>query len=131
MLAATYCAEKVERMGDLAAHIADAARFDHHGHTVPTELEPTFADLGQVTASMADRLAELITAPAAGAFAELENTDCHVDQLHAGLLATTLDLASPARQWLVLPQKETTDHYESPFSVTASVITPLLGSPAP
>jgi phosphate transport system protein len=88
VLAATYCAEKVERMGDLAAHIADAARFDHPEHTVPTELEETFADLGQVTASMADRLAELITVPAAGAFAELEDVDNHVDQMHAGLLAT-------------------------------------------
>jgi phosphate transport system protein len=88
VLAATYCAEKVERMGDLAAHIADAARFAHPEHAVPAELEETFADLGQVTASMADRLAELITAPAAGAFAELENVDSRVDQMHAGVLAT-------------------------------------------
>jgi phosphate transport system protein len=67
VLAAAYCAEKVERMGDLAAHPA---------HAVPAELEATFADLGQIAASMADRLAEL------------ETTDCQVDQLHAGLLTT-------------------------------------------
>ncbi|MEV6602839.1 hypothetical protein [Kutzneria sp. NPDC051319] len=42
----------------------------------------------EVTAGMADRLAELIVAPAAGAFAELENTGSSVEQMHAGLLAT-------------------------------------------
>lgn len=88
VLAAIYCADKIERMGDLAAHIADTARFTHPEPAVPTELEPVFADLGQVTANMADRLADLITAPAAGAFAELEHTDCRVDQAHAAVLAT-------------------------------------------
>lgn len=88
VLAATYCAQKVERMGDLAAHVADTARFNHPEHAVPAELESTFATLGEITASMADRLAELITAPAAGAFAELEQVDTQVDQVHAGLMAT-------------------------------------------
>ena len=88
VLAATYCAAKVERMGDLAAHIADTARFNHPAHAVPAELETDFAALGDIAASMADRLAELIAAPAAGAFAELESTDSSVDQMHARLLAT-------------------------------------------
>jgi phosphate transport system protein len=79
VLASTYCAEKVERMGDLAA------RFAHPSHAVLAELESTFADLGQVTAGMADRLTEMVTAPAAGAFAELEATDHRVDQVHATL----------------------------------------------
>lgn len=35
VLAATYCAEKIERMGDLAAHIADAARFEHPSTPYP------------------------------------------------------------------------------------------------
>ncbi len=88
VLAATYCAEKIERMGDLAAHIADAARFAHPGHAVPAELADTFAKLGEVTANMADRLAELITVPTAGAFAELDAIDSEVDRMHAGVLAT-------------------------------------------
>lgn len=87
VLAATYCAEKIERMGDLAAHIADNARFAHPDHAVPDELAHTFAELGEITAGMADRLAALITAPVAGAFAELENVDSRVDRLHADVLA--------------------------------------------
>jgi phosphate transport system protein len=87
VLAAIYCAEKVERMGDLAAHIADTARFHHPDHAVPAELESSFASLGEITASMADRLAELIVAPPAGAFAELKAVDNKVGQMHAVLMA--------------------------------------------
>lgn len=87
VLAAAYCAEKIERMGDLAAHIADSARFAHPDHAAPAELCDTVARRGDIAASMADRLATFITAPAAGAFAELEGVDMDVDQLHAGMLA--------------------------------------------
>ncbi|MFJ9782917.1 phosphate signaling complex protein PhoU [Amycolatopsis sp. NPDC101161] len=85
-LAAVYCAEKIERMGDLAAHIADTARFGHPDRVVPAELEATFAELGDVAAGMADRLAERITGDATGAYAELHETDNTIDSLHAGVL---------------------------------------------
>jgi phosphate transport system protein len=42
-----YCAEKIERMGDLAAHIADTARFTHPEHAVPAEFEGTFTELDE------------------------------------------------------------------------------------
>jgi len=87
VLAATYCAQKIERMGDLAAHIADTARFTHPAHAVPAELADVFAELGGVAAGMADRLAALVVAPVAGAFAELEEIDHRVDRLHAAVLA--------------------------------------------
>jgi phosphate transport system protein len=88
VLAATYCAEKIERMGDLAAHIADSARFAHPHHLVPAELVASFTELGQITTGMANRLVKLVTAPAAGTFTELESIDSSVDRLHADVLAT-------------------------------------------
>jgi phosphate transport system protein len=88
ILAAVYCADKIERMGDLAAHIAGTARFTHPEPAVPTELEAIFAELGTVAASMADRIAELIDDAAAGSFAELQHTDHTVDTLHAQVMAT-------------------------------------------
>src|ERR1700754_3441133 len=39
VLTALYCTNKLERMGDLAAHIADAARLAHPARLVPAELE--------------------------------------------------------------------------------------------
>ncbi|HEV7974825.1 phosphate signaling complex PhoU family protein [Amycolatopsis sp.] len=88
ILGAVYCAEKIERMGDLAAHIANAARFTHPVHTVPAEFEDVFTELGEISASMADRVGELIKGGAAGAFAELDMTDHAVDTLHARVLTT-------------------------------------------
>jgi phosphate transport system protein len=87
VLAVVYCAKKVERMGDLAAHVADTARFNHPDHVVPAEVEDGFAELGRITADMADRVGALV-ATARGGFAELDHADQHVDALHAGLLAT-------------------------------------------
>lgn len=87
VLTAVYCAEKIERMGDLAAHIADTARFTHPAHTVPAELTEKFAALGEITAGMADRVSALVVDPVEGAFEELARTDATVDALHAEILA--------------------------------------------
>jgi phosphate transport system protein len=74
-------------MGDLAAHVADTARFAHPNHLVPADLVPEFTELGAITAGMADRLAVLVTVRESGAFAELERIDSTVDRLHATVLA--------------------------------------------
>lgn len=87
ILAAVYCAEKVERMGDLAAHVADTARFSHPEHAVPPEFEAMFGEMGGVAAGMAERVGELIEGEAGNAFAELDETDQAVDALHARILA--------------------------------------------
>jgi phosphate transport system protein len=88
VLTAVYCAEKIERMGDLAAHVADAARFAHPEHAIPAELADQFAELGEITAGMADRVSALVVEPAEGAFEELERIDGTVDDRHAQVLAT-------------------------------------------
>jgi len=86
VLSAVYCADRIERMGDLAEHIASAARRVHPAHAVPPELRDTFAELGKITAGMADELVVLITAPRPGSYRELDETDHLVDDLHAEVL---------------------------------------------
>jgi phosphate transport system protein len=86
VLAAVYCAEKIERMGDLAAHIADATRFAHPARAVPAELEVSFAEMGAIAADMADRVGELVMTEAGGGFAELDQADHAMDALHARVL---------------------------------------------
>jgi phosphate transport system protein len=88
ILAAIYSAEKIERMGDLAAHVADTARFSHPDHAVPADLNDAFTELGRIAAGMADRLGQLIDQPGVDGFAELNETDHAVDALHAQVLAT-------------------------------------------
>ncbi|MEU4674512.1 phosphate signaling complex protein PhoU [Amycolatopsis sp. NPDC023774] len=86
ILAAIYCAERLERMGDLAAHIAGIARFAHPAHAVPTELVYAFAEMGDAAVGMADRLAELIASKCACGFADLADTDQTIDTVHARVL---------------------------------------------
>jgi phosphate transport system protein len=88
ILGAVYCAQKIERMGDLAAHIADTARFTHPDHAVPAELEDVFTELGEIASGMADRVGEMILGDAQGGYAELDETDHSVDALHSRVLSS-------------------------------------------
>ncbi|MPZ81576.1 MAG: phosphate signaling complex protein PhoU [Actinophytocola sp.] len=87
VLSAVYCTNKIERMGDLAAHVADHVRLTHPDAPVPAELADAFAELGRITVAMAERLVELVRHPDACGFAELNETDQKVDALHAGVMA--------------------------------------------
>jgi phosphate transport system protein len=86
VLAAIYCAEKIERMGDLAEHIASTTCRAHPEPAVPDQLRASFTTLGEVCADMADRLVEHVARPRQGAFAELDEIDHQVDDLHASVL---------------------------------------------
>jgi phosphate transport system protein len=88
VLSAIYCAEKFERMGDLAEHIASATCRVHPEPVVPDSLREVFARLGKVTTNMAMELVSHVTEPRPGSFAELNNTDHEVDELHAEVLKT-------------------------------------------
>src|SRR5262245_48801348 len=83
-----YCAEKLERMNELAALVADTARYAHPAHAIPPELERIFTELGAVTAWMADRLAAAIRSSLIGGFAELRDTEHTVAALHTEVLTT-------------------------------------------
>jgi phosphate transport system protein len=87
VLTAVHCADKIERMGDLAAHVADTARIAHPGCVVPAELTGAFTDLGTIAAGMADRLVDLVGQPGSGGYAELDETDQSVDAIHAEIMA--------------------------------------------
>lgn len=88
VVAAVYCVEKAERMGDLAAHVADTTRFSHPGRIVPPELTEAFTELGQLTTGMADQVALLVADPVEGGYERMRDTDHRVDELHAGVLAS-------------------------------------------
>lgn len=86
VLSVIYCADKIERMGDLAEHVARTTCRAHPSPVVPPELRDTFAELGRITASMADALVAHIASPHPGSFQELNATDQRVDDLHARVL---------------------------------------------
>jgi phosphate transport system protein len=88
ILAVLYCAAKLERMGDLAAHIADIVRFSHPEPAVPAEWRYTVTTLGELTVGMAEDLHALITGAATDGSAKINTTDDAVDALCARLMAT-------------------------------------------
>jgi phosphate transport system protein len=88
VLSSIYCAEKIERMGDLAEHVASAMCRLHPEPVVPDELRETFGELGMICADMAARLVDHVEKPRPGSFAELDEIDHRVDDLHAHVLRT-------------------------------------------
>ncbi|TWF95421.1 phosphate transport system protein [Saccharopolyspora dendranthemae] len=87
VMATLICAVKIERMGDLAAHLADLVRRRHPEPVVPDALVETVDTLGELTVTMADRLHDLITGEAARGFTEMDDADDSVDALCARLMS--------------------------------------------
>ena len=91
IIAAIHCAERIERMGDLARHVAEQSTRMHPDHAVPESLRESFAELGKLTGHMAGDLAELIAGedPRTGtarAFERMVAADEAIDQVHARLM---------------------------------------------
>ncbi len=88
ILAVVYCAANIERMGDLATHIAKIVRFTHPDQPVPAELRDTFSELGQRTVAMAEHVRDLIAGAATHGFDDLNRHEDVVDTLCANVMTT-------------------------------------------
>ena len=75
----------LERMGDLAVHVAKLARMRFPEHAVPQELRPIFLEAGHVAESLITKTATVIAKLDVEAAAALEAEDDLMDQLHRQL----------------------------------------------
>ncbi|RRO18625.1 phosphate signaling complex protein PhoU [Saccharopolyspora rhizosphaerae] len=107
ILAVLYCGVKVERMGDLAAHVANLVRHSHPEPAVPDEFTDTVRSLGELTVTMTDRLQDVIRGSDPASFAAMNDTDDSVDAL-----CTRLGTAVRSEDW--------------PHGVTAAINVALL-----
>jgi phosphate transport system protein len=80
-------AEKIERMGDLACHVAQIARRRHPECAVPPTLVVEFARLGRLAALTALQVRDDIREPVGGHFAEQDLRDDRIDALYREILA--------------------------------------------
>ena len=94
VLAVLYCGVKVERMGDLAAHVAGLVRYSHPDPLVHDEVADTVGALGEVTVTMARSLQALIRGSGPTDSAWLSGTDDEVDAL-----SSRLDAAVRSESW--------------------------------
>src|SRR5436190_3651956 len=60
VLAVIHAAESLERMGDLALHVAKTARRRHPQPAVPESVRPYFAEMGEVAVKLARRTEQII-----------------------------------------------------------------------
>jgi phosphate transport system protein len=81
----------LERMGDLAQHIAKVARMRYPVSAVPPELQGTIREMGQVAGQIIAKAGAVIATQDAGTAIELESDDDVMDALHRRLFAALLD----------------------------------------
>jgi phosphate transport system protein len=80
----------LERMGDLAHHIAKQARMRYPNKCVPAELVSVISDMGSTTDRLLDKLSSVMEHRDANRALELEKDDDILDDLHRKLIAILL-----------------------------------------
>lgn len=84
-------AQSLERMGDLAVHVARSARMRYPRKAVPKKLRFTVEQMGSIADSISRKTAKVIkNGDVQGAF-KLAEIDDDMDELHRALFAAILD----------------------------------------
>jgi len=81
----------LERMGDLAHHIAKQARMRYPNIAVPAELVPIITDMGRVASQLIEKLSVVMEHRDIVRALEIESDDDEMDKLHRTLISTLLD----------------------------------------
>jgi phosphate transport system protein len=85
VLTALHVAADLERMGDLADHVAKTALRRHPAVAVPDSLADTFQQMGNVADRIAKKITTAISTADIVAASQLDRDDDEMDQLHRGL----------------------------------------------
>jgi phosphate transport system protein len=93
VITALHVASDIERMGDLAEHIAEIAQRRHPAIAVPEELRPVIREMAEVADRIAAKSVAVLSTADAERAAELERDDDQMDDLHRQLLAFMLGAA--------------------------------------
>jgi phosphate transport system protein len=90
VVSALHIAGDIERMGDLADHVARTARRRHPAKAVPQELVGVFRQMGNVADRLAGEMTSVLSSPDAARAAHLEQADDDMDTLHRQLFEALL-----------------------------------------
>jgi len=80
----------LERMGDLAHHVAKQARMRYPNSAVPEELVPTITAMGLVADKLVDKLSSVMEHRDTVRALEIETDDDEMDKLHRDLISVLL-----------------------------------------
>ena len=91
MITALHVAADLERMGDLAEHVAKTALRRHPSPAVPAELRPVFTRDGRRSPTgWPSKIGTVLANPDADLAAELDRDDDAMDDLHKSLFGVLL-----------------------------------------
>ncbi|WIB32507.1 phosphate signaling complex protein PhoU [Curtobacterium sp. MCSS17_005] len=85
VVTALRVSSSLERMGDMAEHIAQLARQRFPEKVVPKGLRSTFKEMGRHDVAMAQKLTRLLATEDIALSAEIRDEDDAVDELHASV----------------------------------------------
>ena len=91
LMSAIRMGSSLERMGDLANHIAKQARMRYPNSAVPPELSLTIQEMGNVCGQIVDKVSLVLQNRDAEKALEIEKDDDAMDILHRKIIATLLD----------------------------------------
>ena len=91
VITALHISADLERMGDLAEHVAKTAQRRHPSPAVPAELRPVFRRMADAADHMAGKITSVLANPSADVAAELERDDDKMDQLERDLFQILLN----------------------------------------
>lgn len=90
VVSALRISASLERMGDMAEHIAQLARYRFPDKVVPKSLRPTFAEMGALDVEIARMLVELLKSEDMKVAEAIRNEDDKVDALHLSVFDKVL-----------------------------------------
>ena len=90
LIAALRMSADIERMGDLAVHLAKTARRRHPDSAVPPELQATVLEMSQIAERMIAKAGSVIASRDVAMGLELDTDDDQMDRLHRKLLDALL-----------------------------------------
>ena len=91
LITALRMSADLERMRDMAHHVAKITRLRHPQGAVPSELLLTIEEMGKVAKLIADKAGAVISSRDIEKAVELEKDDDEMDKLHRKLFTTLLD----------------------------------------
>ena len=90
LVSALRMSASLERMGALASHIAQIARFSFPGSAVPESLMPVFVEMGKLDVELGKKITKLLANPDVDVARSIQAEDERVDELHRGVFETVL-----------------------------------------
>ncbi len=90
VVSALRISASLERMGDIAEHIAQLTRMRFPERAIPKGLKGTFTKMGQLDVDLARTLTELLRTQNLELAEEIRNADDEVDELHVSVFEKVL-----------------------------------------